>query len=66
MPLAFITLKAYYLPIVFGAGFVCGYIIQIARVRHFRDKQIRAEQEKLHMQAQMLGMGDYYDDKNKK
>lgn len=61
MYLVFITLKAYYLPAIFGAGFICGYILQIGKVRHFRDKQIRAEQEKLKMQAEMLGMGSYYD-----
>jgi hypothetical protein len=61
MLLAFITLKAPYLAGIFAAGFVLGYGIQIKRVRHFRNKQIAAEQEKLKMQAQMLGMGDYYE-----
>lgn len=65
MYFAFITLKAYYLPAIFGAGFICGFIIQRSRVQHFRDKQIRAEQEKLKMQAEMLGMGSYYDSNEK-
>ncbi len=63
MYFAFIAIKASYLPVIFLAGFVCGYLFQAARVRHFRDKQIAAEQEKLKMQAQMLGMGDYYETK---
>ena len=63
MCLAFITIKASYLLAIFGAGFALGFIVQIGRVRYFRDKQIRAEQEKLKMQAQMLGMGDMYDTK---
>ncbi len=62
---ALITLQAYYVPAIFVAGFVCGFIVQISRVRHFRDKQIRAEQEKLKMQAEMLGMGAYYDNNAK-
>ena len=65
MYFAFITLKAYYVPAIFVAGFICGLILQISRVRHFRDKQIRAEQEKLKMQAEMLGMGSYYESNTK-
>ncbi len=65
MYLAFITLKAYYIPAIFFAGVVCGFILQIGRVRHYRDKQIRAEQEKLKMQAEMLGMGSYYENNAK-
>jgi hypothetical protein len=67
MSLDFISLSRLYLPAaIFTVGFALGYFLQISRVRHFRDKQIKAEQEKLKMQAEMLGMGDYYDDKNKK
>ncbi len=66
MSLALISLSSFYYPAaIFGVGFAVGYFIQTSRVRHFRDKQIRAEQEKLHMQAQMLGLGHYYDDKTK-
>lgn len=62
MNLAFITIKATYLPVIFIAGFVLGFLFQLKRVRYYRNKQITAEQEKLKMQAHMLDMGDYYEE----
>ncbi len=63
MHVAFITLKASYFLVICGVCFLLGFLLQIGRVRYYREKQIRAEQEKLKMQAQMLGMGDLYDPK---
>ncbi len=61
MALASITLGIYNLGFTFAIGFAIGFGLQVHRVRHFRRKQIKAEQEKLKMQAEMLGMGAYYD-----
>ncbi|MES2778027.1 MAG: hypothetical protein V4722_27875 [Bacteroidota bacterium] len=64
MELSFINLKAYYLPTIFGAGVLSGLIFQTFRVRYYRQQQIKAEQEKLKMQAHMLGLGHLYDTKD--
>ncbi|MEO7312509.1 MAG: hypothetical protein ABIX01_19140 [Chitinophagaceae bacterium] len=59
-----ISLSTFYVPgAIFIAGFAVGYFIQNARVNLYREKQLRAEKEKLKMQAEMLGMGHYYDNK---